>query len=309
MKRRYLLLFFILFLLNCPRHPSPGAKKKIEVYYLASILDDLAQPEPIITGLFTRSGLKIGRLENHNAGYSLFLSRLGLYTLLDSLPLDFIIADVPVPDHQFLTISRNLGYGIKKYDEIRFGVVCAGAETLSIQDQIMISVIKERTDILWVMEPWFLRQSPVRIEFMVRRRELQDTSLSRIKTKPDPTWNTRAALFTKRLNDTLKTKFSTGTLSFSEFILDRLARSADVNTVLYPGHMFFAYAAPTDFNLRDLLLGVDATVRLKKGVFPRDSLLKWQADNQYLMHGRPDKNTPALVPDPDGVYVLDLLLR
>ncbi len=309
MKRRYLLLFFIILLLNCPRHPSPGARKKIEVYYLASILADLARPEPIITGLFTRDGLKIGRLENHNAGYSLFLSRLGLYDLLDSLPLDFVIADVPVPDRRFLTISRNLGYRIKNYDGIRFGAVCADAETLSIQDQITLSVIKERTDILLVMEPRFLRQPPVRIDFLVRRRELQDTSLSRIKTRPDPTWNARAAAFIKRLNDTLNTKFSMTAPSFSEFILDRLARSAGVNTILYPGRMFLADTAPADFNLRDLLLAVDATVRLKKGVFPRDSLLKWQAANQYLMRGQPDKNTPALVPDPEGVYVLDLLLR
>ena len=309
MKYRYLVLLLIPFLLNCPKHPSPGTKKKIEVYYLASVVDDLSQSEPLITGLFTRGGIKIGYLDNHNAGYSLFLSRFGLYDLLDSLPLDFLITDVPVPGHHFLTIGRSMGYGIKNYEGVRFGIVCQNAETLSIQDRVSISVITERTDVMWVIDRQFLNQPAVKVEFLVRRRELQDTSLSKIKIKPDLAWTQRATTFARRLTDTLNAKVGTGGQVLSDFALDRLARAAGVTAVVYPPTMFLTSPAKSDLMLRDLLAGMDAAVRMKKVIFARDSLLKFQTDNHCLLWGKVDKTTAALVPDPHGIHVLDLLLR
>lgn len=309
MKYRYLPLLLIPFLLNCPKHPSPGGKKKIEVYYLASVLDDLSRPEPVITGLLKQEGIKLGYLDNHNAGYSLFLSRFGLYDLLDSLPLDFLITDVAVPGHRFLTIGRDLGYGIKNCEGVRFGIVHPGAETLSIHDRISISVIGERTDVMWVVDRQFLRQPPVKVEFMVRQRELQDTSLSRIKAKPDPVLTARASAFARRLNDTLDAVLATGGQVMPEYALGQLCRQAGVSAVLYPAAMIRTCPAKADLRLRDLLAGLDAAVRMKKVVFSRDSLLKFQADEDHLLWGKVDKTTAALVPDPDGFYVLDLLLR
>ncbi len=309
MKYRYLVLLFIPFLLHCPKHTSPGTKKKIEVYYLASVVDDLSRSEPLITGLFNRNGIKLGYLDNHNAGYSLFLSRLGLYDLLDSLPLDFLITDVPITQHRFLSISRSMGYGIMNYEGVRFGIVSQYAESLSIQDRVSISVIAERTDVMWVIDRQFLGQPAVKVDFMVRHRELQDTSLSKIKIQSDPAWTARTAAFARRLTDTLNANVGAGGQILSDYALDRLARQAGVTAVVYPATMFLASPARTDLRLRDLLASMDAAVRMKKGVFTRDSLVKFQADNHCLLWGRVDKTTTALVPDPDGIYVLDLLLR
>jgi hypothetical protein len=50
-------------------------------------------------------------------------------------------------------------------------------------------------------------------------------------------------------------------------------------------------------------------MRFIKKEMTKDSLLKTQVENNYLLWGTPGKKNTVLVPGPGGEYVLDLLLN
>ena len=152
MKYRYLLLFMVPFLLNCPKRMTPGSRHKIDMYYLGSLTDDLQRPEPLLAGVAGLKGLKVGYLDTDKPGYALFLERIGLYKLYNDLPLDFLVTTYPAFGENHLPVLKTMGYGIKNIEGIRFGMISLGKDTLTIHDQTKISLARERSDVLWVIE-------------------------------------------------------------------------------------------------------------------------------------------------------------
>jgi hypothetical protein len=307
-KRRYLLLLIIPFLLNCPKKISPGSRKKIEIYYLGSVTEDLNRIEPYLSGTASLKGIKIGYLDATGPGYGRFLGKLGLYELLNEMSLDFLITDDPVYGMNFFPISKAMGYGFKNIEGIRFAVVSLGKDSLTISDKIKISVIQERSDVQWIIEKNTLNRPPFKIDFLVRNRTLQDTNLTNIKMKPDPERSKRIAEFARSLTSALDAPVALGDQTLAGYALKRMTGREGAAAILYSTALFRDPTRRAPMSVRDLVNQVDGTAKFAKKEMNKEDLLKIQADNNYQLWGTVDKNNLVLIPDPGGKDVLDLLL-
>jgi hypothetical protein len=309
MKYRYLLLLIIPFLLNCPKRITPGSRHQIDMYYLGSLTEDLKRPDPLLAGIVDLKGLKVGYLDTDKPGYALFLEKIGLYDLYDSLPLDFLITNYPAHGENHLPVLKTMGYGIKNIEGIRFAILSLGKSALTIQDQTKISLARERSDVLWVIEDKNLNLPPYKISFIVSNRALLDTNQSKIKAKTDPERVKEIAAFARRLQDTLNVAVAPGSQTLAEYLFKKMAGKTGAGVILYPAALVPTTVSRTPITIRDILDNVDGSMRFIKIDMIRDSLLKVQAENNYLLWGTPGKKNTVLIPGPGGEYVLDLLLN
>jgi hypothetical protein len=309
MKYRWLLLFVSLLFLNCPKRISPGSRQVIDLYYIGSLTKDIEQPEPLLSGIAELKGLKIGYLDTDKPGFALFLERIGLYRLANDLPLDFIVTNFPVYDQEHLPVLKTMGYGIKNIGGIRFAVLSLGKDSLTIHEQTRISLARERSDVLWVIEKKILDQPPFKMSFMVSNRVLQNTGLGKIKNKPDPERVKNIAAFTRLLEDTLSAQIDLAGQPLAEYALKKMSLRTGAGVILYPASLILNPIPRTPFTVRDLLENIDGSLRFVKKEITRDSLLKDQQENNYLLWGKMGKTNTVLVPGPGGDYVLDLLLN
>jgi len=309
MKYRCLLLFAALLFLNCPKRISPGSRQVIDLYYIGSLTEDIQRPDPFLSGIAELKGLKVGYLNTDRPGFALFLERIGLYRLANDLPLDFIITDFPAFGQDHLPVLKDMGYGIKNIGGIRFAILSLGKDSLTIHDQTRISLARERSDVLWVIENKVLAEPPFKMSFMVSNRTLKNTSLGKIKNRPDPERVKKIAAFARLLQDTLSRKIDLAGQSVTEYALNKISRRTGAGVILYPASLIPAPLSRTPATIRDLLDGVDGSLRFVKKEMIKDSLLKVQKENNYLLWGKPGKTNTVLVPGPGGDYVLDLLLN
>jgi len=309
MKYRYLLLFMVPFLLNCPKRMTPGSRHQIDMYYLGSLTDDLQRPEPLLAGVAGLKGLKVGYLDTDKPGYALFLERIGLYKFYNDLPLDFLVTTYPAFGENHLPVLKTMGYGIKNIEGIRFGLISLGKDTLTIHDQTKISLARERSDVLWVIENKTLNRPPFKMSFIVSNRALLDTNQSKIISKSDPERVKRIAAFARRLQDTLNVTVDLGNQTLTEYLFKKMALKTGAGTILYPANLIPMTVSRTPITIRDILDNVDGAMRFIKKEMTKDSLLKTQVENNYLLWGTPGKKNTVLVPGPGGEYVLDLLLN
>jgi hypothetical protein len=308
MKYRFLLLLIIPFLLNCPKKISPGSRKKIEIYYLGSVTEDLNRIEPYLSGTASLKGIKIGYLDATGSGYGRFLGKLGLYELLNEMSLDFLITDDPVYGMNFFPISKAMGYGFKNIEGIRFAVVSLGKDSLTISDKIKISVIQERSDVQWIIEKNTLNRPPFKIDFLVRKRTLQDTNLTSIKIKPDPERTSKIVEFARSLTSALAVPIALGDQTLAEYALQRMAGHEGAAAILYSASLFRDPNRRAPMAVRDLVNQIDGTAKFAIKEMTKENLLKTQSDNKYLLWGTVGKDNSVLIPDPGGKDVLDLLL-
>jgi hypothetical protein len=308
MKYRYLLLFMVPFLLNCPKRISPGSRHKIDMYYLGSLTDDLQRPDPLLAGIADVKGIKVGYLNTDRPGYALFLGRIGLYKLFNDLPLDFLVTNYPAFDENHLPVLKTMGYGIKNIDGIRFAMISLGKDTLTIHDQTKISLARERSDVLWVIENKTLNRPPFKMSFIVSNRALLDTNQSKIISKPDPERIKKIAAFARQLHDTLNVTVDLGNQTLTEYAFKKIALKTGAGAILYPASLIPTTVSRTPITIRDILNNVDGSMRFIKKEMTRDSLLKAQAESNYLLWGTTGKKNTVLIPGPGGDYVLDLLL-
>lgn len=224
------------------------------------------------------------------------------------MSLDFLITDDPVYGMNFFPISKVMGYGIKNIEGIRFAIVSLGKDSLTINDKIKISVIQERSDVQWIIEKSTLKRPLFKIDFLVRKRTLQDTNLTSIKMKPDPERSKKIVEFGRSLTSALDAPVALGNQTLAEYALQRMTGHEGASAILYSAALFRDPTRRAPMAVRDLVNQVDGTAKFAKKEMTRESLLKTQADNNYQIWGTVDKNNLVLIPDPGGNDVLDLLI-
>jgi hypothetical protein len=162
-------LLVLPFILNCPKQIVPQVEK-IEVIYLSSLYDDLYRDEPFLAGVQHMEGIKIGHLITDEPFLATLLGRLGFYQLLDEYNLDFLVSDSLVYGLSYFPIGKSMGYGISNYKNIRFAVVSMNQDSSTIADEITLSLIKQRSDVLWVLDKNFLAAAPQEVTLHITDR-------------------------------------------------------------------------------------------------------------------------------------------
>lgn len=300
-----LLLIPVLFL-NCPKRMVVKTTK-IEVLYLSSIYEDIQREKPFLSGIKNLNGIKVGYLNFDTPFLPQLFQRFGFYELLNEFPLDFLVTNYPVYGYNFLSIPESLGYGIKNYKGIRFGIFSKNKDSLTISEQTKLALVKERTDVLWVIDHTSFSMPPVLIEFLARERILQDTVIRRFVLEYDSVLLHKIKNFTKPLNSILSTEVYLGNRTLKEFIFSEIKDKQGVNLIIYPPELFKEEIRKGMTTIIELLRSVNCEMKFKRTELGRVEVKKILQDKKYLFWGNIEKKNHILIPDRDGEYLFDLL--
>lgn len=306
MRRLLYVLLTTLLLLNCPKRYAPKVDK-IKVYYLSSLYEDIYREPPLLSGTPAMEGIVIGYLETEPPILRHILGKLGFFALLDEVSIDYIMSDTLIYDVHYLSIPRTLGYGIKNYEGIRFAIARTSADSLTINDQIQLTLIKQRSDILWLINDDFLTTPPRRIDFYVENRALADTNSVLLEVEPDSALLDKLAGFRNRLDTLLGTTFILAGKSFSEFILSTIAQQEDVNAIAYPPDIVMKQPQSDTVTLFETMNSIDWTVRMHRVTdMTNKEMTQFVDDNGYALWGHVQKTNACLIPDTLGKNLFDL---
>jgi hypothetical protein len=307
MKLRPLLLVVIVFL-ACPKKYAPKVEK-IEAIYLSSLYEDIHRDKPILAGVKDLPGIKIGYIKTDPPFMAHILKRLGFYQVLNEFPIDFVITELDIHGMDYFTIPVSMGYAIKNYEGIRFAILCKNKDSLAIEDEIKLSLIKQRSDILWVIDNALLNSAPKKIDFFVKNRELSDTSVTAIMLKSDTVLLKILQDFRKKLRDFLNSKIHLEGKNLDEYILSKIAQRMKINVILYPDKICRTVAKRDSISIQELLnkLSWDLKFKSDQGV-PKTEILKLSKEKKYNIWGKLAKTNQVLLPAEDGTHLFDLYL-
>ncbi len=305
---RYLLcvLLIIPLFLHCPKKYAPRVDT-IKVNYLGSLYEDMYREPPLLSATPAMEGIIIGYFEAEPPILGHVLGKLGFFELLDEFPIDYVMSDTIVYDVHYLSIPRTLGYGIKNYGGIRFAVVRKGTDSLTINDQVQLSLIKQRSDILWFVDDDFINSAPRRIDFYVENRELADTSSTRLEVVPDSVLMEKVVAFRNRLDTLLSTTFILAGKSFSEFVLATIAEREGVNAIAYPPEIVTVQPRSDTVTFAEAMNCIDWSVRMHRVIdMAKKDVMQLVNDNGYALWGDIQETNTCLVPDIHGENLIDL---
>lgn len=304
MKLRLLLAIVLLIYLSCMA--GVGAKvKSIDVVYIGSLWDDLQHEIPYSALATDTASIMIGHTLTTPPFLEHFLHRMGLHGLLDELGFDFVIGDTLVRDRKFFPISRSMGYAIKNYRDIRFAIACIPSDSLTLQDQIQLTLLEERSDILWVIDRPMLALAPSMIRFHVSQRALADTSIAKIKAATDPGRLARIKNFMVKVKGQLDRKIPVmGRLD--DHIFSVIATREPVDAVIYPAGLFPGRMEADSMTLGELLQAVVFETRFRTAEMTGDEVARLCAARGYRRWGTTRQQTRVLMPDTAaGKYLFD----
>ncbi|MEO0106154.1 MAG: hypothetical protein ABIL46_02350 [candidate division WOR-3 bacterium] len=305
-KKIFIFILICLIFLNCPKRVSVKTTK-IEVVYLSSLIDDINNPEPYLCGAKNFEGIKVGYLNFATPFMSRIFQRLGFYNILDEIPLDFLITNQPVYGTKFLSIPVDLGYGFKNYEGIRFAIFTKYRDSLSISDQVKLATVKERSDVLWIVDKKLLSSPPIAIDFIIRERTLQDTIVKKIKISPDTTLLNTIHNFQQLLLKTLQTKIFTANQPISEFIFNKIKQKYNTNLMIYPVNMIKDNLLKDSLTVAEFMDKVNCDTKFKVKELSKSEVNKILNDKIYAVIGKITKQNIVLMPDPEGDYLFDLI--
>lgn len=309
MRLRYLILLVLPLLLNCPKKYAPKVEK-IEVIYISSLYEDIYKEKPILSGIKNLPGLKVGHIETNPRFIAILLGRLGFYELLNGTGINFIIGDPHMfwaDNINYFFIPRSMGYAIKNYEGIRFAIFSKDKDSLTINDEIKISLVKQRSDVLWVIDKNLIDSPPKKISFYIKDRGLSDTSTTTIKVNPDTLLLKKLQNFENKLTEILSKNIHLENKRLDDYILSKIALSKDVNVILYPEDLFSNVIEKDSINLREILNSVTCELRFKKSLdVTEKEILELSKDKKYHIWGKPTQTNRVLLPDDKGKYLFDL---
>lgn len=311
MKYRYLCLFIsVLLLLSCAKKYKPPVKK-IEAIYLSSLYQDIHREKPVLTGLKKLPGIKIGNLKTDPLFLAVVLGKLGFYELLNETGIDFVIG---VPELfwgeniNYFFIPTSMGYAIKNFEGIRFAILCRDKDSLTIEDNVTLSLVKERSDILWVIDKDFLNAPPQKLNFFIKDRGLSDTTVSSFKFTVDTVLLNKIKTFRDRLNKALNKKFFPKKKPLKEFLFSRLNENEGINIVLYPRELFLKDVEKDTVTLQEILNSVKCELKFRKRLnLTKKMIEEIQQKSNLSVWGEPVKSNNVLVPDKNGSFFFDFL--
>ncbi len=304
---RYILLISICFaFINCPKRVSVKTST-IEVIYLASLFEDIQKPKPFLCSVKDNKGLKVGYLNFETPFMFQIFQRLGFYKLLNEVPLDFLITNYPVYQYNFLSIPADLGYGIKNLEGIRFAICSQNRDSLTISDQVKLATIRERSDVLWVVDKKIYSIPPVQVDFIIKNRILQDTSIKQIKPAIDSILLFKLKEFNQLLNQTLCSTIILNNSTLADYVFLKIKEKKNIDVMLFPRDMIKDNTPKSSITLGDFLGSVACDTKFKLLELKKDEVNKTAKENKYTILGKITKNNIVLVPNEEGEYLFDLL--
>lgn len=300
------IIFLNLILINCPKRVSVKTEK-IEVIYISSLLDDIKRSEPYLCRVKNSEGIKVGYLNFDSPFMPHLFQRLGFYRLLDEVPLDFLITNSSVYGEKFLSLPIDLGYGFKNYKGIRFGVFTQYRDSLSISQQVKLAMVKERSDVLWVIDKNLLSSPPMQIDFIIRNRILKDTMIKKIEAKIDTTLLNKLNSFNELLHKTLNTSLFLNNSTIADFIFSKLKQKVNINILITPKDLIKDNTPKDSISLDEFLRMVNCAVRFKITELTKSEVNKLLSENDYTIWGSVAKKNLAYIPDKEGEYLFDLI--
>ncbi len=307
MKFNALFLLLIVLLINCPKKYAPKVEK-IEVLYLSSLYEDIYREEPYLTGLKNIPGIKIGYLETEPPSMARLLGRLGFYQLLDEFPLDFIICDTTIHNAHYMSIPKSMGYGITNYKGIRFAILSKDKDSLTIEDEVIMTLVRQRSDVLWVIDKNLISLPPQKIDFFIEARALTDTSMSALTVTHDTSLHNKLGNFKHMLDKVLNKKIDLESKRLDEYVLSKVALHDDVNIILYPETLFLDREVNDSLSIDELLRRVRCeTIFNESSRMTRAEIEQLSKERRYTVWGKLMKNNRVSLPDTQGTVLFDIL--
>jgi hypothetical protein len=303
-KLRLLLTTALLIYLSCTAGVAPRGNR-IEVIYIGSIHDDIYRENPISAGVGGLNAIKLGHTLTTPVFMEYFLQRMGLYALMSDLGLDFVIGDTLVYDHGYFTLSKSMGYGLKNVEGIRFALVSSIKDSLTMDDQIRLTLLKERSDILWVIDRSLLHLPPSLIRFHVSERSLSDTSMLALKPKTDTTRLRRILDFREKIEKELNKQIKImGRID--DHLFSTIAQHETLDVVIYPAKLFVRIFEGDSASLRALMETIAFETEFRKTYLDSTEISRMCETHGYSTWGVMKKRNAVLVPDTTtGRHIFD----
>jgi hypothetical protein len=308
MKLRYAVFIILLCCINCPTKYRPSVKK-VEVTYVSSLLDDIRQDQPLLSGIKEVSGIKIGHLRTDPPIIAAFLTHIGFFEVLEKTGIDYVIADTTLTGSDiidYFIIPYPMGYAIENYEGIRFAIFMKSKDTLSIDDEVKLAIVKQRSDILWLIDDHFLDSPARHLDFYIENRALADTSVAGINITPDSTIEKDIRTVNDQLTNILNTYVHLDNQKIDEYILRQCATATNVNLVLYPADLFNSPALFDSLTVGELIARVEYHMRFKKKHLSKGKVLELTSSQSYQIWGELEESNQVLVPEPQGISLYEL---
>jgi hypothetical protein len=309
MNMRYVVLLILPFLIYCPGKYKPSVKR-IETVYLSSLYEDLYRDTPFLAGIKNVQGIKVGHIVTPDPMLTVILHKLDFFSLLNETGIDFIIADSSlfhIDNMRYYLIPVSMGYAIKNYEGIRFAIFSKNKDSLTIDEEVHMAIVKQRSDILWIIDNDIISLPPSKIDFYIKDRGLSDTVVTKLTTTPDTLILRKLHNFRDRFEATLNAYISFGGQNLTDYVLTHVATGADVDVILYPAELFQGTVDADSVNVRHLLELVDFNMRFKKSSNKTNSEIDTLvADHGYLAWGDIKDNNRTLLPDETGHYLFTM---
>lgn len=291
-------------MLSCIPGVAPRVGR-IEAVYIGSILEDIRRDKPISAGVTDLEGIKIVHTITEPVFMEYFLQRMGLHELLSDLDIDFVIGDTVVYSDKYFSIQKSMGYAIKNIRGLRFAMVCNAEDSLTVQDQISISLLKERSDILWVIDKDLLAMSPAVIKFHVDGRALSDTSISTIKVKDDANLMRKIRDFRARIEKELNSEILLGE-PIDDHVFSTIVEKEKVDVIIYPQDLFTQTGDKVSMTLRALMESIAFETKFRKTEMEPEEISEICTNAGYLKWGNLKETNIVLVPDAkSGEHIFD----
>lgn len=311
MRLRYLFLLIFPLLFNCPKKYAPDVES-IEVLYVSSLYNDIYQDQPILAGIKGLPGLKVGHLKTNPPFMSIILGRLGFYELLNETGIDFVIADSLTfwtDNINYFLVPKSMGYAITNYEGIRFAILRKDKDSLAIADEIQISLVKQRSDVLWIIENSLLDIAPIRINFFIKDRGLADTTMTALKVETDSSLYGKIKEFKNKVEQTLKQKIYLEQKNLKAYILSAVSLNEGVNIILYAQGLFINDISSDSITLEEILNSVVCEMKFSKMVMNKKQIQELNKEKEYKTWGKLKKNNNVLLPDEYGTYLFDMFYK
>lgn len=308
MRLRYLVLLVFPLLFNCPKKYAPDVES-IEVLYVSSLYNDIYRDQPILAGIKGLPGLKVGHLKTNPPFMSMILGRLGFYELLNETGIDFVIADSLTfwtDNINYFLVPKSMGYAITNYEGIRFAILRKDKDTLAIADEIQISLVKQRSDVLWIIENRLLDIAPIRINFFIKDRGLADTTMTALKVETDSSLYGKIKEFKNKVEQTLNQKTYLEQKNLKAYILSTVSLNEGVNIILYAQGLFINDISGDSITLEEILNSVVCEMKFSKMVMNKEQIQELNEEKEYETWGKLKKNNNVLLPDEYGIYLFDM---
>ena len=198
-----------------------------------------------------------------------------------------------------------MGFALENFGDIRLAILSKDKDSLSINEQVQFSLVKERSDVLWVIDRELLSLDPSLIALYIDRRSLSDTSMYSIPSVPDTARTRKVTQFREKIDTVLDKKIPIAG-RIDDHLFSVVARREGIDVVVYPERLFVQTAETDSTSLRELMHNIAFEMKFKKVEMSDTEIRDVCAINGYTTWGSMKKANTILLPDEiEGRYIFD----